>query len=66
MKDGDIESVGSFEIIVDHQVVQGKLGGWVVGKTGRARETLQLLKEMRRIFHITHSLGDSRAGSSHM
>ena len=30
------------------------------------KETLQLLKEMRRIFHITHSLGDSGAGSSHM
>ena len=30
------------------------------------RERLQLLKEMRRIFHITHSLVDSRAGSSHM
>ena len=45
---------------------------WVVRQTGKGREkekekeTLQLLKEMRKIFHITHSLGDSGAGTSHM
>ena len=47
-------------------LLPGKVGGWVVAKTGKVRETLQLLKEMRRIFHITHSLGDSRPASSHM
>ena len=36
MKDAHIESVGSFEGIVDHEVsvVQGKQGGY---KTGKAR-----------------------------